>query len=444
MEETSTINSITTYFIIISSLLMISLPRRLAIFPILIAACYITLGQILVIAGLHFPVFRILIFFGFLRLIIRGEIYKLKLNHIDKAIIWWVIISIITGVLLEKSWDGFINRLGLAYSALGCYYLFRFLIRDRDDLLTLLKILVIIIVPLTISVIIEKTTSRNIFSIFGGVPEVTVIRDGRLRCQGAFRHPILMGTFAATLIPLFFSLWFKNKGGKLFSMLGIICATIITFASASSGPALAYIYGIIALMAWPFRYNMRIIRWLILIALISLHMIMKAPVWFLMARLGEQIGGGGWHRAEIITQAVTHFNEWWLIGTTYTAHWMPNVLPINPNMIDITNQFIFEGVGGGIWRMGAFIIIIIICFRELGKSNLILKDQPIDLRIFSWSLGAALFAHIMSFMSVAYFDQIIVFWYLLLAIISVFISTINIPTKSEATPALIGENWTGE
>ena len=444
MEETSTINSITTYFIIISSLLMISLPRRLAIFPILIAACYITLGQILVIAGLHFPVFRILIFFGFLRLIIRGEIYKLKLNHIDKAIIWWVIISIITGVLLEKSWDGFINRLGLAYSALGCYYLFRFLIRDRDDLLTLLKILVIIIVPLTISVIIEKTTSRNIFSIFGGVPEVTVIRDGRLRCQGAFRHPILMGTFAATLIPLFFSLWFKNKGGKLFSMLGIICATIITFASASSGPATAYIYGIIALMAWPFRYNMRIIRWLILIALISLHMIMKAPVWFLMARLGEQIGGGGWHRAEIITQAVTHFNEWWLIGTTYTAHWMPYSLTIIPNMVDITNQYILEGVGGGIWRMGAFIIIIILCFRELGKSNLILKDQPIDLRIFSWSLGAALFTHVMSFMSVSYFDQIIVFWYLLLAIISVFISTINIPTKSEATPALIGENWTGE
>jgi len=307
----------------------------------------------------------------------------------------------------------------------------------------LLKILVIIIVPLTISVIIEKTTSRNIFSIFGGVPEVTVIRDGRLRCQGAFRHPILMGTFAATLIPLFFSLWFKNKGGKLFSMLGIICATIITFASASSGPATAYIYGIIALMVWPFRYNMRIIRWLILIALISLHMIMKAPVWFLMARLGEQIGGGGWHRAEIITQAVTHFNEWWLIGTTYTAHWMPNVLPINPNMIDITNQFIFEGVGGGIWRMGAFIIIIIICFRELGKSNLILKDQSIDLRIFSWSLGAALFTHVMSFMSVSYFDQIIVFWYLLLAIISVFTSTINIPTKSDATPELVGENWTG-
>jgi hypothetical protein len=442
MEETSTINSITTYFIIISSLLMILLPRRLAIFPILMAACYITLGQILVIAGLHFPVFRILIFFGFLRLIIRGEIYALKLNHIDKAIIWWSIITIITGVLLEKS-DGLINRLGLAYNALGCYYLFRFLIRDRDDLLTLLKILVIIIVPLTISVIIEKTTSRNIFSIFGGVPEITIIRDGKLRCQGAFRHPILMGTFAATLIPLFFSLWFKNKGGKLFSMLGIICATIITFASASSGPALAYIYGIIALMAWPFRYNMRIIRWLILIALISLHMIMKAPVWFLMARLGEQIGGGGWHRAEIITQAVTHFNEWWLIGTTYTAHWMPNVLPINPNMIDITNQFIFEGVGGGIWRMGAFIIIIIICFRELGKSNLILKDQSIDLRIFSWSLGAALFTHVMSFMSVSYFDQIIVFWYLLLAIISVFTSTINIPTKSDATPELVGENWTG-
>jgi hypothetical protein len=433
MEETTTINSIALWFIILSSLLMISLPRRFAIFPILMAVCYMTIGQIIVIAGLHFSIFRILLFIGFSRIIIRGEIYAIKFNHIDKAIIWWSIITIITGALLEKS-DGLINRLGLAYNALGCYYLFRFLLRDRDDLLTLLKMIVIIIIPLTIFVLLEKTTGRNMFSIFGGVDELTAIRDGKLRCQGPFRHPILMGTFAATLIPLFFSLWFKNKDGKLFSMLGIICATIITFASASSGPATAYIYGIIALMVWPFRYNMRIIRWLILITIVSLHMIMKAPVWYLMSKLGEQIGGGGWHRAEIITQAITHFNEWWLIGTTYTAHWMPYVLPMNPNMVDITNQYILEGVSGGIWRMGAFIIIIILCFRELGKSNLILKGQPIDLRIFSWSLGAALFTHTMSFMSVCYFDQIIVFWYLLLAIISVFTSTVNIPTKRAATP----------
>lgn len=433
MTETTSVTAFSTFFIILTSILMLALPRRFAIFPILMAVCYITIGQVLVIAGLHFQVFRILIFFGFLRIIIRKEIYALKLNSIDKAIIWWVIISIITGILLEKSWDVFINRLGLAYSALGCYFLFRFLLRDRDDLLTLIKMMVIIIIPLTISVLLEKTTGRNIFSIFGGVPEITLVREGRLRCQGPFRHPIMMGTFAATLIPLFFSLWFKNNG-KFFSLIGIICASILTFASASSGPATAYIYGVIALMAWPFRYHMRSARWLIFFALILLHMFMKAPIWYLSLRLSEVIGGGGWHRAYLIEQAIRYFNEWWLIGTTYTAHWMPYILPINPNMVDITNQYLLEGVNGGIWRMVAFIVIIIFCFRELGKSNFVLKDQSKDLKIFSWSLGAALFAHILSFMAVSYFDQIIVFWYLLLAMISVFTAATINSTAEKITP----------
>lgn len=428
MEETTTVNFIGFFFIILSSLLIFFLPRRLAIFPMLLTVCYITIGQRIVFAGLNFPIFRILIFFGFLRLIIRNEIYSLKLNNIDKAIIWWVIISIVTGVLLEKSWQGLINRLGLAYNALGCYYLFRFLIKDRQDLATLLKMIAIIILPLAISVVIEKTTARNIFSIFGGVPEITIIRNEKLRCQGPFRHPILMGTFAATLIPIFASLWFQDKGGKLFSMIGIICATVITYASASSGPLFTYIFALIALFMWPMRNNMRSVRWVILIGLVALNMIMKAPIWFLIARIAELTGGTGWHRSELIDTAIKHFSEWWLIGTTYTAHWMPYT-SFDPNMADITNQFILEGVNGGILRMCAFLIILIMCFRELGISNITLKDQPIDLKIFSWSLGAALFAHVVSFMSVSYFDQIIVFWYLLLAIISISSSITANQTK---------------
>jgi hypothetical protein len=410
-------------FIVFSVLLIIFLPRRLAIFPLLLTVCYFTLGQGFIIAELHFPVYRILIFAGFFRLIIRNELSGIDLNTIDKAMIWWMVIAVITGTLLEK-WDGFINRSGGVYSVLGSYFLSRFLIRDRDDLLAVYKIIAIIIVPLTILVILEKATGRNLFSIFGAVPEVTQIRDGRIRCQGPFAHPILMGTFAATSIPLFFSLGFF-KGGKLYSIVGIICATIITFAAASSGPAVTYLYVIIVFMIWPFRYHMRSIRWLIVISLVSLQFMMKAPIWYLSARLAEIIGGTGFHRSELISQAINHFNDWWMIGTTYTAHWMPYALAENPNSADITSQYIYEGVNGGIIRLGAFIIVLILCFRALGKKNLKLKEQPLNMRVLSWSLGAALFAHILSFLSVMYFDQIIVFFYLLLSIISTFTTSIE-------------------
>ena len=432
---------ITLPFLVLSVLLIIFLPRRLAIFPLLLGVCYFTLGQGFVIAELHFPVYRILIFAGFFRLIIRKELSGIDLNTIDKAMIWWMVIAVITGTLLEK-WDGFINRSGGVYSVLGSYFLFRFLIRDRDDLLAVYKIIAIIIVPLTILVILEKATGRNLFSMLGGVPEFTQIRDGRIRCQGPFAHPILMGTFAATSIPLFFSLRFF-KGGKLYSIVGIICATIITFASASSGPAVTYLYVIIVFMIWPFRYHMRTIRWLIVISLVSLQLMMNAPIWYLSARLAEMIGGTGFHRSEIITQAINHFNDWWMIGTTYTADWMPYALAENPNSTDITSQYIYEGVSGGIIRLGAFIIILILCFSALGKTNLKLKDQPLDMRVFSWSLGAALFAHVLSFLSVMYFDQIIVFFYLLLAIISTF-TTIIEPWSDNQVKSDLGSDLPAE
>jgi hypothetical protein len=35
-----------------------------------------------------------------------------------------------------------------------------------------------------------------------------------------------------------------------------------------------------------------------------------------------------------------------------------------------------------------------------------------------WSMGTALLTHSVSFISVAYFDQIVVFWYMLLGMIS--------------------------
>ncbi len=49
---------------------------------------------------------------------------------------------------------------------------------------------------------------------------------------------------------------------------------------------------------------------------------MKAPVWFLIGHAGDAlVGGGGWHRAEIIDAAVKNFGDWWLSGTDNTGGW---------------------------------------------------------------------------------------------------------------------------
>ena len=237
------------------------------------------------------------------------------------------------------------TALGFLYNALGLYFLFRCLIRNLDEAIHAIKMLAFIILPLAMLLLYEKTTGHNLFSVFGGVPEFTVVRDGRLRCQGPFRHPILAGTLGATLMPCFVGL-VVPQGGTLFALIGLASATIITITSASSGPVVAYASGMIALALWPMRDKMRIIRWGVLILLICAHLIMKAPVWYLIARISELIGGTGDHRSEIIDQAIKHIDEWWLVGSHYTAHWMPYVMPDNPEMVDITNQYVMGRIDG--------------------------------------------------------------------------------------------------
>lgn len=407
-------------FIIIMSTLVMILPRRYAVIPIIVTACYMTYGQVVMVGGLHFYFIRITLFFGWIRLIVRQEIspFKFLRNDTDKLFVAWVFSSVIINFILYQTSEALIYRLGFAYNALGSYFLFRILLKDIEDIDRIIRVMAIMIIPLSAAMLFEHFMGRNLFSVFGGVPELTVIRAGRLRCQGPFLHPILAGTFGAALLPLFIGTWIKDNNHRLIAAFGIISATVITVMSASGGPVMTYIYGIVGLLMWFYRRQMRAIRWGILIMIIALHMVMKAPVWYLIGRLSSIVGGTGWHRSELINQAIKHFGEWWLIGTKYTAHWMPNFLPNEPAMSDITNQFIHEGINGGLLTMVLFIAIIVVCFSVIGRSVKMFENKSFSMQILIWSLGASLFAHVASFLGVSYFDQLVIFWYMLLAMIS--------------------------
>jgi hypothetical protein len=414
--------------LVILGLLILVLPRRLVFLPFIMAVSYMTLGQRVMIAGLNFDMLRILLLFGWVRLLIRGELKAFDFTIIDKLIIAFVAVSIITAIILTPTMDTLTNRMGHAYNTILTFFLFRFLIRDLDDIIFMLKITAIVILPLALSMIIEKSTQKNIFSVFGGVPEITVIREDSLRCQGPFRHPILAGTFGATLFPLFFVLWNRQTKGRIFACIGVISSTIITIMSASSGPLMAYLAAIIGLCFWTLRDKMRTVRWLLFFVIVSLALVMKSPIWFLIGRLSSIIGGTGWARSELIDQAIKHFSEWGLLGTTYTAHWAADngliVLPEFPEMIDITNQYIVIGIQGGILPLILFILIIAYGFQGLGRTRRMLESQLRYMQIIPWVLGSALFAHTVTFISVAYFDQMRMMWVLLLSIIA-FVASLS-------------------
>jgi len=390
-------------------LALLVLPRKYALLPVLALTCFMTMGQRVMVVGLNFTMIRILILFGWMRLILRGELRGMRLHTMDYVVLVWAAVGVAAHSLLYLTSEAMVYRLGQAYNAVGTYFLFRYMIRSWDDIQRVLKMLAAFVIPLAAMMIIEKFSGRNVFASFGGVPEISEVRQGVIRCQGPFGHSILAGTFGAALIPIFIAMTRQRKGSRMLSWLALIAASIVAMTGGSSGPIMACAFGVLGFCFWPIRRHMRVVRWSIVGMLLCLQVVMKAPIWFLIARVSVFNGSTGYHRSFLIQQAIMNFNEWWLFGTKSTAHW-------GYEMIDLTNQYLRQGVEGGVLTMALFITIIVLAFRNVGVGVRHQSDR--NVRLIIWSMGCALVVHVFSFISVSYFDQNFVVWYMLLAVIA--------------------------
>jgi hypothetical protein len=172
-----------------------------------------------------------------------------------------------------------------------------------------------------------------------------------------------------------------------------------------------------ALLMWRYWDQMRLVRWLIVFGYIVLELFMNAPAYYIMARIDFVGGSSGFHRADLIKSAIEHLPEWWLGGTDYTRHWMVTGVSWSPDHADITNHYLKMGVTGGVPLMLLFIAVMAKGFSLVGRT-MRTAELPQQSRFICWALGASLFAHATTFMSVSYFDQSFVFIYLTLAAIS--------------------------
>jgi hypothetical protein len=201
------------------------------------------------------------------------------------------------------------------------------------------------------------------------------------------------------------------------AILGIWACITMVIVSASSGPASSALMAVGALCMWRYRHKMRLFRWLAILGYIALDIAMKAPPYYLMGRFDLAGGSTGWHRAALIESAINHIHEWWFAGTDFTRHWMPTGVSWNPDHTDITNHYLFLGVMGGLPLMLIHIAILAKAFSLLGKMLHDTGDSLPGWPFMLWALGASLFAHVATSISVAYFDQSFVFLYLSLALI---------------------------
>jgi hypothetical protein len=402
--EQATITGLTLVITVLLSVLILIVPRKWLLLPFAVAACWAPADQRIMVATLDFHVLQILILVGAVRLWLYGEVIAIHWNRLDRLVLAWALIGAMVYVIQWMSLAAAINRSGRLLEWLGLYWIFRQTVRSWDDLRFAYVVLAVCALAMTPFVAAEWATGNNPFKVLGRV--TTWVREGSYRCQATFPHAIILGLFWATLVPLFVGFARQRPQYRWILWAAVAASTFMVLGTTSSTPLLTLMAAGGLLLMYPLRRYTGTAAWGVVGMVVALQIVMKAPVWHLLARVGIISGSTGWHRFYLVNQAIQYFPEWMLLGTRDTAHW-------GWGLVDITNQFILEGVTGGLVTLVLFCVILYVAARTFVRVSI--RPGEKGESYLAWCGFVTLVGHILSFFGVSYFGQITMPWYLLLA-----------------------------
>ena len=396
--------------------------RRYALVPIILVTMFVTVGQRIVVFDLDFSFLRILIILGWMRIWLRGEGRGFRMMPLDWMVVGWAASFTLIKIAREGA---VVYCSGWLLENIGAYFLFRTLVRSWEEVTQFVKWFALLAVPVAAFFLVEKLTQYNIFSVFGGVKEVTALREGKLRCMGPFLHPILAGCMFASLFPLFAGLWFHRvRSNRILITSGMISAIVIVFCSASSTPVVALAAAMGAVFVFPLRKHLAYIRWGAAVAVVSLHLVMKAPVWHLIARIDLSGGSTGYHRYRLVDAAINRFSDWALLGVSDTGYW-------GHYLFDVTCFYVLQCSQGGLLTFLWFLAILALAFRGVGY--IVTANATDRSRVwFAFLLGVSLLSTCMSFVAVSYFGKPLMLWHLQVATVA----SLQAATLRHSAPSL--------
>ena len=314
----------------------------------------------------------------------------------------------------ESEFNPYTERLGLALNVMGAYLYGRAYLIGPTIIGDFSKALAIIMIPFAIMMSIEASTGVNYYKSLGARSGFAGVRGEELRAKGPFGHAIIAGTTGACLIPL---MLYLRRNSKKLSYIGLWCATVITFSTASSGPMAAWGISIMFLVYWRWRHLLSLHKKLLVVLLIIANFAMSRPIWFLIARIDLAGGSTGWHRSKLIDQSIRYLDEWWLFGTDYTRHWMFSGVSFSANHTDITNYYLQMGVWGGLPLMIIFIALIYSSLRKLEVKMEAIRPEKHPEEFGIWCVWIAIVSQCVSFISIAYFDQTYALFFAMLGMV---------------------------
>jgi O-antigen ligase len=98
-----------------------------------------------------------------------------------------------------------------------------------------------------------------------------------------------------------------------------------------------------------------------------------------------------------------------MIGTKDYPNW-------GWDLWDLGNQYVFIADQSGLIPLLCFLAIFVFGFKYLGITRVRFRGDRRQ-QFFVWAFGASLLANVVGFFGISYFDQTIVVWYAILAMI---------------------------
>lgn len=388
--------------------------RRMAIAGLLLAVNFITGSQRLYLLGVNLPVLRILILVSIVRIVLRRECSAIRVLTLDRVLGFYALASVVSYTLQLPSAASLNYALGNALDALGAYFAVRCLVRGVDDLRGVVRTLGWISIAMAILFALEAIGGRNPFDFMGGIPESVDVRAGRSRLQGPYPHPILAGAYWGALVPLFLAS--APKGGREATFLYVAAgaATVVVVLCASSTPLVSLAVGLAAMLLFRYRRSLSSVKLAVLFGLVVLGLGMRHPIWFLVARIDVVGGSTGYYRYLLVDSFIRHWSDWFLIGIRDTISWGRNLSLPWVGLRDLTNQFVYEGVRGGVASLAAFVAAVAVSFGYVGHAVRRARDESVA-RL-HWGVGVSLLVHVFSFFAVSYFGQVRFAWWMTLAL----------------------------
>jgi hypothetical protein len=407
---TTNIHPFSVVFMLCMVGLVLFSSRSRAIFAVVLVCIFMPAMQRLVVAGLDFSMLRLIMIVAWGRVLVRREYRGFKACSVDRFFVLW---TASLGILFVLRTGGIVNRLGASFDALTVFFLFRVLVRRREEVFLLVRQLAWTAVVLGLFFAYEMATRNNVFHVFGTARPLSTVRDGKVRSLGPFSHPIMAGTFGAGLVPIFIAVFRGRKKGRVLIASATLFAVVITVASGSTGPLVTLLFGLMGWALWPLRKQMRTILAVVAAMTLFIHLIREKPVWHLIGRLASVTGGTGYHRYRLIDAFVGHFGEWALIGTSDSGSW-------GRHLQDTANYYVRQGVYGGLLTLVMFVLLLGASFSRLRRTRVAVERAEGPRSLWTqlcWGFSAALAAHCVSFISASYFGQMELFLFMFLALI---------------------------